>query len=124
MCDKNMEGLTLISEYCGYRSDDDRSMINTYYESTKKLFEFDHSSAEYSEALIEKTKIMFDQVKLSLEKAKTKFISGSTIGLSDFCVASFYFVVMEKEPTLIPVFLDEFEMLKEYFKKLEEVFEL
>ena len=119
-----MEGLTLISEYCGYGSDDDRSMINTYYESTKKLFEFNQRSAEYSEALIEKTKIMFDQVQLSLEKAKTKFISGPTIGLSDFCVASFYFVVMEKEPTLIPVFLDEFEMLKEYFKKLEEVFEL
>jgi len=41
--------------------------------------------------------------------------------MTDFCAASYYFEVMEREPTLMPVFLDEFEILKVYYKKVYKV---
>jgi len=58
--DKNMEGLSLVSEYCGLAPEDDRNIIRVFYESTKKLIDLKKDSDEYSEALITVTHLLFD----------------------------------------------------------------
>ena len=56
-------------------------------------------------------------------KPNEKFISGNTIGLADFCIAAFYFDIIDREPTVMPVFLDEHKNLRNYFELLEETFQ-
>ena len=53
---------------------------------------------------------------------KAKFSCGDSITLADYCVAAIYFSILAKEPTIMPVFLDEYENVKPYIQTLRDEF--
>ncbi len=66
----------------------------------------------YASVLLSEIKVIFDLIQA---RRITHFYGGESLGLSDFCIAAFYLSIIDLEPTLMPLVLDNYPELKPYF---------
>jgi glutathione S-transferase len=80
-----------------------------------------NTTIEYDQVLVEQIKQMLDILANKTSK-KAKFSCGDHLTFADYCVATMYFCIQVKEPTIMPVFLDEYESVKPYIQALKDNF--